>query len=254
MSATPQSDAAAVPPANASIPLLAAENLDVFYGGIHALKGVSLKVCSGELVTIIGCNGAGKSTTLKTLAGMLKPATGSVRFRNKMIAGMLSHEILRSGLALCPEGRRIFPNLTVDENLDLGAYIRSDREGIQADIQKMREQFPILKERANQLAGTLSGGEQQMLAIARALMSRPEMLMLDEPSLGLAPKLVSAIFEILSNLKKTGVTVLLVEQNARQALKVADRAYVIETGRMVKEGLAVDLAKDESIHKAYLGG
>ena len=241
------------PPRSGS-PLLTAENLDVYYGGIHALKGVSLNVFPGELVTIIGCNGAGKTTTLKTLAGMLTPTTGKVRFQDKEIAGTPSHEILRKGLALCPEGRRIFPNLTVDENLDLGAFIREDRAEIHADILKMREQFPILKERASQLAGTLSGGEQQMLAIARALMSRPQMLMLDEPSLGLAPKLVSIIFEILTRLKSQGVTVLLVEQNARQALKVADRAYVIETGRIVKEGVAAELARDPAIHKAYLGG
>ena len=238
----------------ASGALLEASGLDVYYGGIHALKNVSLNVFPGELVTLIGCNGAGKSTTLKTLAGMLTPREGTVRFSGEAITGVPSHVILTKGLALCPEGRRIFPNLTVDENLDLGAYIREDRTGIHDDLLKMRTLFPILKERAEQPAGTLSGGEQQMLAIARALMSRPKMLMLDEPSLGLAPKLVTRIFEILVELKRQGVTILLVEQNARQALKVADRAYVLATGCIYKEGPAAELARDEDIHKAYLGG
>ncbi|MCK6473157.1 MAG: ABC transporter ATP-binding protein [Planctomycetes bacterium] len=239
---------------NGSAPVLRVDGLDVFYGGIQALRGVSLDVRKGELVTLIGCNGAGKSTTLKTVSGMLKPKAGKVVFQEQPIEGRPSHDIVRRGLALCPEGRRIFPNLTVDENLDLGAYIRSDRAEIRSDRDKMRGLFPILAERAKQLAGTLSGGEQQMLAIARALMSRPKLLMLDEPSLGLAPKLVEQIFQVLANLKREHVTILLVEQNARQALQVADRGYVLETGRIVKDGPARALADDPDVRKAYLGG
>lgn len=235
-------------------PILAAENLDVFYGGIQALRGVSLDVREGELVTLIGANGAGKSTTLKTISGILSPKVGKVCFNGVEIQGRSSHLILRDGLALCPEGRRIFPNLTVDENLDLGAYIRTDPKGVKDDIAKWHATFPILKERARQFAGTLSGGEQQMLAIARALMSRPKVLMLDEPSLGLAPKLVDQIFAVLKDLKRSGVTILLVEQNARQALEVADRGYVLETGRIVKHGPAAELAGDPAVRKAYLGG
>jgi len=234
--------------------VLKTEALDVFYGGIQALRGVSLEVRAGELVTLIGANGAGKSTTLRTISGMQAPKVGRVWFENREIQGRPSHLILRDGLALCPEGRRIFPNLTVDENLDLGAYIRTDAKAIHDDLERMRATFPILRERAKQMAGTLSGGEQQMLAIARALMSRPRMLMLDEPSLGLAPKLVDQIFQVLKDLKNQGVTILLVEQNARQALEVADRGYVLETGRIVKAGLARDLAGDPAVRKAYLGG
>ncbi|MCW8130001.1 MAG: ABC transporter ATP-binding protein [Planctomycetota bacterium] len=234
--------------------MLAAEQLDVFYGGIQALRGVSLDVREGELVTLIGANGAGKSTTLKTIAGILAPKSGKVRFNGAEIQGRSSHLILRDGLALCPEGRRIFPNLTVDENLDLGAYVRHDAQGVKDDVARWHATFPILKERARQLAGTLSGGEQQMLAIARALMSRPKVLMLDEPSLGLAPKLVDQIFAVLKELKGRGVTILLVEQNARQALEVADRGYVLETGRIVKHGPASDLSGDPAVRKAYLGG
>lgn len=234
--------------------VLKTEALDVFYGGIQALRGVSLEVRAGELVTLIGANGAGKSTTLRTISGMQAPKVGRVWFENREIQGRSSHLILRDGLALCPEGRRIFPNLTVDENLDLGAYIRTNAKAIHDDLERMRATFPILRERAKQMAGTLSGGEQQMLAIARALMSRPRMLMLDEPSLGLAPKLVDQIFQVLKDLKNQGVTILLVEQNARQALEVADRGYVLETGRIVKAGLARDLAGDPAVRKAYLGG
>ena len=252
--------------------LLQLHALDVFYGGIQALRGVSLEVGEGELVTLIGANGAGKSTTLKTISGLLRPRSGKVCFCGEDLASGASvnaerggiskprsacvpaHEIVCKGLALCPEGRRIFPNLTVDENLDLGAFIRSDHAQVKADAERMRRIFPILKERAKQLAGTLSGGEQQMLAIARALMSRPKLLMLDEPSLGLAPKLVDTIFTVLADLKKQGVTILLVEQNARQALEVADRGYVLETGRIVKHGPAKDLAGDPAVRKAYLGG
>ncbi|MCZ7648416.1 MAG: ABC transporter ATP-binding protein [Planctomycetota bacterium] len=235
-------------------PVLQVADLNVYYGGIHALKGVSLEVRAGELVTLIGCNGAGKTTTLNAISGSLKPRSGTIGFKGERIDGAPAHQIVRKGLALCPEGRRIFPNLTVDENLDLGAYIRDDRKAVLEDREKMRETFPILRERARQLAGTLSGGEQQMLAIARALMSRPRVLMLDEPSLGLAPKLVERIFEVLAGLKAQHVTILLVEQNARQALSVADRGYVLETGRIVKTGPAKDLADDPDVKKAYLGG
>ncbi len=234
--------------------MLVVDDLQVYYGGIHALKGISIRVSKGELVTLIGANGAGKTTTLNTISGVLTPKTGSVHFQGEVITGVPSHKIVRQGLALCPEGRRIFPNLTVDENLDLGAYVRSDTRAIQQDKEKMRGMFPILGERFRQLAGTLSGGEQQMLAIARALMSRPKLLMLDEPSLGLAPKLVEQIFVVLKNLRQEQVTILLVEQNARQALAVADRAYVLETGNIVKEGPAEKLADDEAVRKAYLGG
>jgi branched-chain amino acid transport system ATP-binding protein len=241
----------APPPAE---PLLRVQDLDVYYGGIHALKGVSLEVYAGELVALIGANGAGKTSTLNTIAGLQAPERGQVHFAGENLTGQPAHRILRKGLALCPEGRRIFPNLTVDENLDLGAYIRSDAKAVEADKQHYRELFPILAERRKQLAGTLSGGEQQMLAIARALMSRPRLLMLDEPSLGLAPQLVHKIFAVLTQLKQDGVTILLVEQNARQALHAAGRGYVLETGRLVKTGLARDLAVDPEVQAAYLGG
>jgi branched-chain amino acid transport system ATP-binding protein len=235
-------------------PVLQVEGIDVFYGGIQALRGVGLEVHKGELVALIGANGAGKSTTLKTIMGILAPRAGKVLFEGRKITGRSPHENVRDGLALCPEGRRIFPNLTVDENLDLGAYVRGDAAAIRSDIELMRKTFPILLERARQFAGTLSGGEQQMLAMARALMSRPKLLMLDEPSLGLAPKLVDRIFDVLKNLKAQGVTILLVEQNARQALDVADRGYVLETGKVVKTGPARELAGDPAVRKAYLGG
>ncbi len=243
------------PPASAESPvMLKVENLNVYYGGIHAVRDISLDVKRGQLTTLIGANGAGKTTTLKAIAGMQHPATGKILFEGKNIVGRPAHLNVGAGLVLCPEGRRIFPDLTVDENLDLGAYIRDDRQGIAEDIKKMHERFPILKERASQTAGTLSGGEQQMLAIARALMSRPKLLMLDEPSLGLAPLLVSRIFSVLRELKQQHVTILLVEQNARQALEVADYAYVLETGKVVKEGDAKGLISDEHVQKAYLGG
>jgi branched-chain amino acid transport system ATP-binding protein len=234
--------------------MLTVDGIDVFYGGIHAVKKVSLEVRKGELTTLIGANGAGKSTTLKAICGLLQPTNGSVVFNGASIVGSAPHENVERGLVLCPEGRRIFPDLTVDENLDLGAYTRRDRHTIKDDVQKMHEMFPILQERKSQLAGTLSGGEQQMLAIARSLMSHPKLLMLDEPSLGLAPILVSRIFKVLNDLKKQNVTILLVEQNARQALEIADHAYVLETGRVVKSGPAKEMATDDHIIKAYLGG
>ena len=234
--------------------MLKAEGLNVHYGGIHAVHDVSIEVRRGELTTLIGANGAGKTTTLKAISGMQMPTSGKITFNGENITGRQAHTNVSRGLVLCPEGRRIFPDLTVDENLDLGAYIRNDHAAIKDDVQKMHAMFPILKERANQMAGTLSGGEQQMLAIARALMSRPKLLMLDEPSLGLAPLLVNRIFAVLRELKQQHVTILLVEQNARQALEIADRAYVLETGRVVKEGPAQSLVCDEHVQKAYLGG
>jgi len=256
----PQAAAPAAPEAKRRPVLLRVEGLDVFYGGIHALKGVGLEVCEGELVTLIGCNGAGKSTTLKAIAGLLKPKAGRIEFLGEPISGggvaraVPSHKLVERGLALCPEGRRIFPNLSVDENLDLGAYTRPHGAEVREDLERMHKTFPILNERAKQLAGTLSGGEQQMLAIARALMSRPKLLMLDEPSLGLAPKIVSRIFDVLVDLKSKGMTILLVEQNARKALEVAERGYVLETGRVIKAGPAKELSHDPIVQKAYLGG
>jgi len=234
-------------------PMLDVQGIDVHYGGIHAIKNVSLTVKRGELTALIGANGAGKTTTLKAICGIQPPSNGAVIFDRQNIAGSPAHLNVARGLVLCPEGRRIFPDLTVDENLALGAYTRNDK-GIASDIKKMREMFPILSERAAQSAGTLSGGEQQMLAIARALMARPKLLMLDEPSLGLAPLIVERIFGVLKELKQQRVTILLVEQNARQALEIADQAYVLETGRVVQEGDPKKLLRDDSIMKAYLGG
>ncbi len=234
-------------------PLLTISDLNVYYGGIHAVKNVSIEIRRGELTALIGANGAGKSTTLKTIAGLLRPHSGAVVFDGQNVVGLPAHENVARGLVLCPEGRRIFPDMTVLENLALGAFTRRDTGGIRDDMARMQAMFPILAERAGQQAGTLSGGEQQMLAIARALMSRPKLLMLDEPSLGLAPILVSRIFSVLTELKRQHVTILLVEQNARQALEIADRAYVIEIGGIVKEGAGRDLAADEGVIKAYLG-
>jgi branched-chain amino acid transport system ATP-binding protein len=233
--------------------LLRVDNMDVHYGGIHAVKGLSLEARRGELTTLIGANGAGKTTTLKAICGLLRPTAGTIVFDGEPIGGSTPDANVRRGLVLCPEGRRIFPDLTVDENLDLGAYTRKDRSAVRDDVVKMHDMFPILKERATQLAGTLSGGEQQMLAIARALMGRPRLLMLDEPSLGLAPLLVDRIFSTLKDLKTAHVTILLVEQNARQALEIADQAYVLETGRVVNKGPAKNLVNDPHIMKAYLG-
>ncbi|HYF50191.1 MAG TPA: ABC transporter ATP-binding protein [Planctomycetota bacterium] len=234
--------------------VLRVEGLNVYYGGIHAVKNVSLEVRKGELTTLIGSNGAGKTTTLKAIIGLHPPMSGRVIFENEDVTHRTPHINVRNGLVLCPEGRRIFPDLTVDENLDLGAYIRNDAAQIRADIEKMHGMFPILKERCSQMAGTLSGGEQQMLAIARALMARPRLLMLDEPSLGLAPLLVKRIFQVLKELRDQGVTILLVEQNARQALDIADRAYCLETGKVCKAGGAKELAADPEVLRAYLGG
>ncbi|MGZ4107252.1 MAG: ABC transporter ATP-binding protein [Tumebacillaceae bacterium] len=233
--------------------MLAVKDINVYYGAIHALKGVSLEVNEGEIVTLIGANGAGKSTILKTLSGLLKPASGSVEFVGNPIHGKVAQEIVKRGISQVPEGRRVFANMSVEENLELGAYLRKDKE-IKSDMQKVYERFPRLLERRKQLAGTLSGGEQQMLAMGRALMARPKLLLLDEPSMGLAPLLVKEIFNIIVDLNKTGTTVLLVEQNANMALSIADRAYVIETGKIVLAGDAKELADSDEIKKAYLGG
>ena len=235
-------------------PMLKIENIDVYYGAIHALKGISLEVNEGEIVTLIGANGAGKSTTLRTISGLLKPKTGSITFLGQNIAGVRAHEIVKKGISQVPEGRRVFAEMTVMENLDLGAFVRKDKAGIQQDLKHVFELFPRLEERKNQSAGTLSGGEQQMLAMGRALMSRPKLLLLDEPSMGLAPLLIKEIFNIIVDINKSGTTVLLVEQNANMALSIANRAYVLETGRITLSGKAQDLAASEDVRKAYLGG
>lgn len=232
--------------------MLRVDNIDVYYGAIHALKGISLEVNQGEVVSLIGANGAGKSTLLKTISGLLKPKSGDIRFLDKPIAGCSAQSIVSLGLVHCPEGRRIFANMTVEENLDLGAYLRKDNE-VQKDIGSVFERFPRLGERRKQQAGTLSGGEQQMLAIGRALMSRPKLLLLDEPSMGLAPMLVQEIFRVVEEINKTGTTVLLVEQNANQALKIAHRAYVLETGKIVLSGTGAELSAAEEVKLAYLG-
>ncbi len=233
--------------------MLKVEDLHVYYGSIHAIKGISFEVNEGEVVTLIGANGAGKSTTLNTVSGLLKPRSGSVTFEDKSIVGVPAHKIVSHGMALCPEGRRVFLQMTVQENLEMGGYTRPAGE-IDAAIQDVYERFPRLKERYKQPAGTLSGGEQQMLAMGRALMSRPKLLMLDEPSMGLAPILVKQIFDIVRELHQAGTTILLVEQNAQMALSVADRAYVLETGTIAMSGSAKELLIDERVRKAYLGG
>ena len=235
-------------------PMLKIDNIDVYYGAIHALKGISLEVNEGEIVTLIGANGAGKSTTLRTISGLLKPKAGSITFLGQSIVGVRAHEIVKKGISQVPEGRRVFAEMTVMENLDLGAFVRKDKAGIQQDLKHVFELFPRLEERKNQSAGTLSGGEQQMLAMGRALMSRPKLLLLDEPSMGLAPLLIKEIFNIIVDVNKSGTTVLLVEQNANMALSIANRAYVLETGRITLSGKAQDLAASEDVRKAYLGG
>ena len=233
--------------------MLKIENLHVSYGGIKALRGISLEVPDGKIVTLIGANGAGKSTTLRTISGLVKAESGSVTYDGKELLGLSINKILEQGIAQSPEGRRVFPNLTVLENLKIGAYLRKDRDGIEKDIRWIYELFPRLEERHWQPAGTLSGGEQQMLAVGRALMSRPKLLMMDEPSLGLAPLVVQGIFDIIRTINRQGVTVLLIEQNANMALKIADYAYVLETGCITKSGTGAALLADESIKEAYLG-
>ncbi len=240
--------------ADKSKKLLEIKDIDVYYGAIHAIKGISLEVNQGEIVTLIGANGAGKSTTLRTISGLLKPKNGSITFDGENIAGVKAHEIVRRGISQVPEGRRIFAEMTVLENLEMGAFIRKDKDGIRADMQHVFELFPRLEERKSQEAGTLSGGEQQMLAMGRALMSRPKLLLLDEPSMGLAPLLIREIFKIIEDIHASGTTVLLVEQNANMALSIADRAYVLETGRITLSGTAKELAASEEVKKAYLGG
>lgn len=228
-------------------------DLVVSYGGIEALKGVSIKVDRGEIVTLVGANGAGKSTLLRSIVGLVKPKNGAITYEGKNILGEKSQNIVISGITLVPEGRRVFPNLTVLENIKLGAYARKDSKEIQKDIEWVYKLFPRLKERSWQLAGTLSGGEQQMLAVGRALLSRPKLLMMDEPSLGLAPLIVKDIFNIIKQIREQGVTILLIEQNANVALKIADRGYVLETGRITIEGTGKDLLENDDIKKAYLG-
>lgn len=234
--------------------MLKIDNINVYYGAIHALKGISVEVNEGEIVTLIGANGAGKSTILRTISGLLKPKTGEILFEGKSIAGVKAQDIVKLNISQVPEGRRVFANMTVMENLELGAYIRTDSKGIKEDFEKVFVKFPKLAERRSQLAGTMSGGEQQMLAMGRALMSRPRLLLLDEPSMGLAPLLVREIFSIVKEINASGTTVLLVEQNAHMALSIAHRAYVLETGRITLSGDAKELAASEAIQKAYLGG
>ena len=233
--------------------MLELKDVEVSYGNIRALKGVSLRVADGELVTLIGSNGAGKSTTLKTISGLLRPKAGTLTYHGRALDHLLPHAIVALGISHCPEGRHIFAQLSVAENLRLGAVQRKDRSAIQRDIERVYDLFPILKQRYQQAAGTLSGGEQQMLAISRALMSRPKLMLLDEPSLGLAPILVRAIFDTIRQLKRDGTTILLVEQNARLALNVADRAYVMETGRIMFEGSAMELKHNPQVEHTYLG-
>lgn len=233
--------------------MLTVGNINVYYGVIHALKDISFQVNEGEIVALIGANGAGKTTTLQTVSGMLSAKSGSILFQDQEISRMPEHKIVKQGISHVPEGRRMFSNLTVLENLKMGAYTRKDKQEINNSLEMVYERFPRLKERTRQLAGTLSGGEQQMLAMGRALMANPRILLLDEPSMGLSPLLVSEIFDIIQEINKQGVTILLVEQNAKKALSIANRAYVLETGRIVKEDDAQALLHDEAIKKAYLG-
>ena len=234
--------------------MLKVDNIDVYYGAIHAIKGISIEVPKGEIVTLVGSNGAGKSTTLRTISGLMKPKNGTILFEDKNIVGVPAHKIVGMGLCQVPEGRHVFANMSVMENLELGAYLRNDKDGIARDLEDVFKKFPRLLERKDQISGTLSGGEQQMLAMGRALMSRPRLLLLDELSMGLAPLLVKEIFNIIKEINESGTTVLLVEQNANMALSIADKAYVLETGRIALAGTAQELASSEAVRKAYLGG
>ena len=234
--------------------MLKVDNIDVYYGAIHAIKGISIEVPKGEIVILVGSNGAGKSTTLRTISGLMKPKNGTILFEDKNIVGVPAHKIVGMGLCQVPEGRHVFANMSVMENLELGAYLRNDKDGIARDLEDVFKKFPRLLERKDQISGTLSGGEQQMLAMGRALMSRPRLLLLDEPSMGLAPLLVKEIFNIIKEINESGTTVLLVEQNANMALSIADKAYVLETGRIALAGTAQELASSEAVRKAYLGG
>jgi branched-chain amino acid transport system ATP-binding protein len=234
--------------------MLRVNDINVYYGNIQALKGVSLEINQGEIVTLIGANGAGKSTLLKTISGLLKPKQGEILYHGQSVTGKQAQTIVKQGISHVPEGRRVFANMSVEENLELGAYVRNDKLGIQQDFEKVYQLFPRLHERRKQQSGTLSGGEQQMLAMGRALMARPKLLLLDEPSMGLAPLLVKTIFRIIGEINKDGTTILLVEQNANMALSIADRAYVIETGRVVTSGTAEELNASDQVKLAYLGG
>jgi branched-chain amino acid transport system ATP-binding protein len=234
-------------------PLLEIKNLSVFYEAVQALRGISLNVSKGSIVCLIGANGAGKSTVLRAISGLKRPTAGEILFDGKSITALAPHELVRMGIVQCPEGRGVFPNLTVEENLDLGAYLRHDREEIQRDLERVYGLFPRLKERQRQMAGTLSGGEQQMLAIGRALMARPQLLLLDEPSLGLAPQVIELIFETIEKINREGTTILLVEQNAQLALEVSRTAYVLETGSVLMEGEAGEILRNPKVKKAYLG-
>lgn len=234
--------------------MLSIQNLSTSYGQIKAIRGISLEVPEGKIVSLIGANGAGKTTTMRTIAGQLSPDNGSISLQEKRIDGLKPHKIVKAGLALVPEGRAILGKMTVLENLEMGAFQRTDNQGIKEDLEKMMAWFPILKERLDQLGGTMSGGQQQMLAIARALMSRPKLLLLDEPSMGLAPIVVSDIFKVIAQINREGTTVLIVEQNVKQALKIADYGYVLEAGQIVLEGTGDSLLNDERVKEAYLGG
>ncbi len=233
--------------------MLSVDDIHVYYGNIAAVKGISLTVYPGEIVTLIGGNGAGKSTTMRTISGLLKPKRGEVHFEGQKVSGLKGHEVAQRGIAQSPEGRRIFPRMTVTENLELGAFLRNDKAGILEDMDRVFDLFPRLKERLTQKSGTLSGGEQQMLAMGRALMAKPRLLLLDEPSMGLAPVLVDVVFETIKKVNEQGTTVLLVEQNALVALNIADHAYVLETGHITLEGPAKQLADNDEVRKAYLG-
>lgn len=234
--------------------MLKIHNLNTHYGNIHALKGIDLEVKEGEIVSLIGSNGAGKSTTLLTISGLLKPTSGSISFKGKEISNQPPHGIVKMGISLAPEGREVFPGLSVSENLTLGAFIKKDKVRIKTSFERVYELFPRLKERQNQLAGTLSGGEQQMLAIGRALMSEPQLLMLDEPSLGLAPNIVSLIFDMIQSINRQGTTIMLIEQNANMALNVSHRSYVMETGKITLQGGSKELSNNPQVKQAYLGG
>ncbi len=233
--------------------MLSIKGLHVFYGGIHALRGIDLDVADGQIISLIGANGAGKSTTLKSIMGLVPKTEGTIIWNDTDITSTHTKEVVKQGIVLCPEGRRVFPDLTVEENLRIGAYLRNDKDGIQKDKDWVYDLFPRMKEREWQLAGTLSGGEQQMLAVGRALMSKPKLLMLDEPSLGLAPLVIKDIFTIIKEIKEAGVNVLLIEQNAKAALEISDYAYVMETGTITMSGAGKELLNDERVKKAYLG-
>jgi branched-chain amino acid transport system ATP-binding protein len=251
---TTDTSTATTPGARSTGAMLDVQDVHVYYGNIAAVKGLSLAVQPGEIVTLIGSNGAGKSTTLRTISGLLHARQGRITFKDRDISRLAGHQVVAAGICHSPEGRRIFPRMTVEENLELGAFLRKDREGIAADKERVLELFPRVRERLTQKAGTMSGGEQQMLAVGRALMGRPELLLLDEPSMGLAPVLVDLIFDTIQRIREQGTTVLVVEQNALAALRIADYAYLLESGTLKLQGRGADLAKDDDIIRAYMGG